>query len=116
MKHIFTLLIFISLIFSPILINAQVRILNGADEITSPISFCSNPTLSVDLNESKTGANWNYYFPNSTGNIITLNLNNGFTFGNNSVNTENEVKCTPLARTSSSVMFSSLTKLNTPHY
>ena len=181
MKHLFTLFV-ISFIFSSQFTNGQITVYSGTTIINS-LSFCSSPkeSLSIYIEESKTGPNWNYYFPNATGNTITLNLNNGFTFGNNSVNAENEVKYTPtnditnvsvsytstqvititfdhsgtnidnlyleniilvtpvdynvnsanftvnsclynasnvapLARTSSSVMFSSLTKLNTPHY
>ena len=87
MKHLFTLLVTFYLIFSFLHTKAQINILSGASPIDA-LSFCisSTETLSVAFEESKNGTNWENYFPDATGNTITLNLNNGFTFGNNSTN------------------------------
>jgi len=84
MKHLFTLLVVICLIFSHASTEAQIKVLEGTSEITYPLSFCSSPTktLSVRVEESKgTGGAWINKFQDGD-NSITLKLNNGFTFGN----------------------------------
>ena len=68
MKHLLTFLIVICSIFT----KAQVHVLSDSSPIDA-FDFCSSPkeSLSIYIEESKTGPNWNYYFPNATGNTIT---------------------------------------------
>jgi len=88
MKHLLTLLCIILFTLSSLFINAQIIVRSGSNQIND-FSFCSTSTetLSVQFEESQDGGGaWINQFPDATGNIITLNLNNSFTFGNNSTN------------------------------
>ena len=92
MKRIFTLLFVLTIILFSATTNAQIAIYDSSSgDITgASLGFCSAPqeTISIYISEDDQTSFWKYSFKDDAG-IITLNLSNGFTFGNN--NTDKKI-------------------------